>query len=677
MEFKVYQKELELQSRGWIPTFHDVTKEVCNIVATSGVKNGTVCVASHHTTCSVMVQETSHDIDKWGIEGTEDRKNSDKNNNRFWITQRLDLYAKWSERLVGAQGIHVLYDATEDGKFENVPEGEDDRYALDSLIYLDNSKAIVGPATVPNDPSKDQFLFWVVQEWVEDASNPEGGYYKDVEPKIELSPGNNFSVLARYAKIEPELDENGDPVLDAHGDPKQIYTVQLRAEYGPLEAPKTTYINWYRNHHDDNGEARLHRDEEKLINAPIDIYTLTEGIPERTGYTFLGWARESEYAANQMGEGNVPIEGAVPTTEVGDKPLYLKWVPATEGENGAGGTAAHYEAQDQYDEWVPVTQVAADEVTPYQAFYAIWEKIPTFKVIYASDVMNGTITDDKIYEFCVDDFCSEDDPDKPYLDVVNGVPSAETIKGETGKLIDVYTDWLYGGYRFATIGEDGAVTLGSYAYADEDDPGNKIIPEADMVYYVKNVDPGYLADYYKFTYIKKTKTITGLWFMSILDDLNYLDTGFVIWDKMYQDADGSETSADYYDQRQVLKVWSSLTVNSYDPFGNKTSSIKVSPSTVYNGNGAAPRLTYIGIEDIYDAETFVNTIRTDGTKANFTIVPYWVAFDGIAVVGKNSRTITVHPNANDPAIRTDSALNADFEEWQEIVSTESEGSGGD
>ena len=41
MEFKVYQKELELQSRGWVPTFHDVTKEVNEIVAASGVKNGT------------------------------------------------------------------------------------------------------------------------------------------------------------------------------------------------------------------------------------------------------------------------------------------------------------------------------------------------------------------------------------------------------------------------------------------------------------------------------------------------------------------------------------------------------------------------------------------------------------------------------------------------------------
>ena len=28
MEFKVFQKEIELQSRGWIPTFHDISKEV-------------------------------------------------------------------------------------------------------------------------------------------------------------------------------------------------------------------------------------------------------------------------------------------------------------------------------------------------------------------------------------------------------------------------------------------------------------------------------------------------------------------------------------------------------------------------------------------------------------------------------------------------------------------------
>ena len=68
MEFKVFQKELELQSRGWIPTFHDVSKEVVEIVKASGIKNGTVCIASHHTTCSVMIQECSHDVDTFDLE---------------------------------------------------------------------------------------------------------------------------------------------------------------------------------------------------------------------------------------------------------------------------------------------------------------------------------------------------------------------------------------------------------------------------------------------------------------------------------------------------------------------------------------------------------------------------------------------------------------------------------
>ena len=68
MEFKVYQKELELQSRGFRPTFHDVSKEIIEIVKQSGIKNGTVAIASHHTTCSVMVQECSHDIDKYDLE---------------------------------------------------------------------------------------------------------------------------------------------------------------------------------------------------------------------------------------------------------------------------------------------------------------------------------------------------------------------------------------------------------------------------------------------------------------------------------------------------------------------------------------------------------------------------------------------------------------------------------
>ena len=68
MDFKVYQKEVELQSRGWIPTFHDITPEVNAIVAESGIVNGTCSIVSHHTTCSVMIQECSHDLDTFDLE---------------------------------------------------------------------------------------------------------------------------------------------------------------------------------------------------------------------------------------------------------------------------------------------------------------------------------------------------------------------------------------------------------------------------------------------------------------------------------------------------------------------------------------------------------------------------------------------------------------------------------
>ena len=43
------------------PSFYDVTDQVKEIVSQSGVKEGIAVVYSQHTTCSVMIQEESHD----------------------------------------------------------------------------------------------------------------------------------------------------------------------------------------------------------------------------------------------------------------------------------------------------------------------------------------------------------------------------------------------------------------------------------------------------------------------------------------------------------------------------------------------------------------------------------------------------------------------------------------
>jgi secondary thiamine-phosphate synthase enzyme len=65
---KVYRESIDLQSELQHPTFHDVTKGVKEIVERSGIKNGICVVYSHHTTCSVMTQECSHDKTYFGLE---------------------------------------------------------------------------------------------------------------------------------------------------------------------------------------------------------------------------------------------------------------------------------------------------------------------------------------------------------------------------------------------------------------------------------------------------------------------------------------------------------------------------------------------------------------------------------------------------------------------------------
>jgi len=61
----VYHESFQIQSDR-LPTFHDVTESVQAALKKSGIKSGIVLVFSQHTTCSVMLQEESHDENYWG-----------------------------------------------------------------------------------------------------------------------------------------------------------------------------------------------------------------------------------------------------------------------------------------------------------------------------------------------------------------------------------------------------------------------------------------------------------------------------------------------------------------------------------------------------------------------------------------------------------------------------------
>ena len=65
---KVYREVFEVQATGMRPTFHTVADRVREIVERSGVKDGICVIYSHHTTCSVMIQECSFDTTYTGLE---------------------------------------------------------------------------------------------------------------------------------------------------------------------------------------------------------------------------------------------------------------------------------------------------------------------------------------------------------------------------------------------------------------------------------------------------------------------------------------------------------------------------------------------------------------------------------------------------------------------------------
>lgn len=67
----VYAEKFQVMSNNGIPTFHNVTAQVKEALAKSGIKTGTVTVYSHHTTCCVITQEAGFDMSMTGLENLQ------------------------------------------------------------------------------------------------------------------------------------------------------------------------------------------------------------------------------------------------------------------------------------------------------------------------------------------------------------------------------------------------------------------------------------------------------------------------------------------------------------------------------------------------------------------------------------------------------------------------------
>jgi secondary thiamine-phosphate synthase enzyme len=63
----VFHETLQIKSDRR-PTFHDITEDVKRVIEKSKIINGIAVVFSQHTTCSVLIQEQSDDVDYWGTQ---------------------------------------------------------------------------------------------------------------------------------------------------------------------------------------------------------------------------------------------------------------------------------------------------------------------------------------------------------------------------------------------------------------------------------------------------------------------------------------------------------------------------------------------------------------------------------------------------------------------------------
>ncbi len=584
-------------------------------------------------------------INKWGLLEPGD-PGVNKDVDRFWITNKLDLYGKWKAILDGADGISVIYD--------EVPQGDDANASGHGVagsaptdgnrLYEDKSKAIAQPASTAL-AEDEHFLYWVVQTWDKTANNGEGAYV-DVKVDgdiIKVYPGDNFMVRADYARITPDPDHAG----------KNFYTVQLRAAYGKKDGPEPTHIKWYSNIYDVAGNQFIDTETKGDMNHPTNAtwnenggwyiqqenVQINNAVPIPTppysmeGYTFLGWGRVCD-------PDSVPEGGKAYVTDpstLTKEDLYIKWVPA------ANNIPAHYEAMlpaaaasgnvvpgntradGEELTWQTVQFVAADEQKPYHDMYAIWGG--EFKV-YHSGIEGGAV---ETYSLSRDN--KTFDLTRYYTDSRAGGDEHTGEYKNKGFLYGGY--YLEGGFKPAaytekTVGEGDAQktiyiptsTCAAYDGANwtwttpvTDQPGNAITPKGGVTYYIKEVPADkYLQPYFHYTY-KKAATeggdepIVTAWLISDIDDTTYTDTGFI-----------------FVDQNGQAKVCSSLTVQN----ANGGNTIKLTPKRIFGGKGVTGGLlTYRRV---------INNYAAENSFGSGTVLQYWVTPDGLYVTGIASRT---------------------------------------
>lgn len=522
---------------------------------------------------------------------------------RTWVRRKLDLYARWREKSIGAPGVQVIYDAAGGS---NAPE--------DNNYYVDTANAIVQAASTPADAETEQFLYWSVCKWDATADDNKGAF---VPAGKNVYPGDTFEIKIADAK-DVELDDWYD---DAHTVKKHKYTIQLKAVYGPKTPATPTHIWWYPNFGNNTPvktndmtattdvveQQEEFGQNEAVIIKPANTFT-------HEGYKFLGWAR-------------IPADGGNLKT-LTENDLYLKY----------DSEADKFYIKDGSGNWtVEVKSVAADERTPYHDMYAVWGT--QFGVRYSSRI-------------------GEDD-EITWYDLGTPVNALDVVATHSGYFYGGYfnndpdQDEVYrgqDGYWTADMKCDSYTTMAGNALTWTADDQKTLAANEVKIFFVKEVPDYYLSPRLEF-YYKKTMPlpVTRLFVVSALDDLQYSDFGFAT----YKDATETVGSTPVEYNSNCRSVFGARRVS------NSTKTVKIGHTITFaattanqddvltadvvtgdyrtESDGEFKGTGYIGYADVNDLVTTEATPKYVNVK--FSFAPYYVTYDGITVVGKHLKRI--------------------------------------
>ena len=497
----------------------------------------------------------------------------------------LKLYAGWRDDSILAHGGLTINYVDENG------------YEYTDPMHYADKASVVATAAVPEQywpttPKAMRFDKWQL-----------------------LNKGDVNDVIRSYYPTEEFIADS------KYADDNLVITlIPLYVEVDP-ETP--THIYWYAN----NETPGVQKDENVQINKGVDIPTTetwTNGTRDGSGLTyedhfFLGWAR-------------VETTDTVDPTTLGYDDLFLRWVDD------------HYEAQDDNGDWVPVTQVACDEHTPYHDMYAVWAKV--FYVYHTGTneverIVLGSTT------------AAETEGTNPSASFSFNL-AARTAEG-----------FLYGGYytdyagksagfdarliseaswSAAPAAEAAAIHAQAidtcrdsgtaYAGPNDGDPfagstaytvsGLNMVPEAGVVYYLKEVPDVYLRSVVRYTYFYNEEESIGSIFIACAVDSDYQELGIMV--------NGVDTPITGETATQLV----------IDPRNGDT--VTYTPGALINKNDPDAyqgKVAYVMILNIEEAA--VSGQRGAGNflqliDENDTANVYWVTSDNIRVTGLWSRT---------------------------------------